>query len=200
MITGALSLGQIGRGVKLTTHFQLLPRSRKRGSMHPLPHTPSRRSALLVNHRDNFTFLTFTIFHQGTPYTLQMFRWNLLLPYSGKQAWAWRWWQKFFPNFKKRLSGYKAYNTQKFVLLVVTHVIPSESRNILALKSSATRFLTFVPCWCEVTAELAWRFHLRVAYDLVHVPNSRTAQAVLSASNPGGPPYSRPVQVTGKRA
>jgi hypothetical protein len=30
-----------GRGVKLTTHFQLLPRSRKRGSIHPLTHAPS---------------------------------------------------------------------------------------------------------------------------------------------------------------
>jgi hypothetical protein len=27
--------------VKLTTHFQLVPRSRQRGSIHPLPHTPS---------------------------------------------------------------------------------------------------------------------------------------------------------------
>jgi hypothetical protein len=28
------------------------------GSTHPLPHTPSRRSALLVKHRVNFTFIT----------------------------------------------------------------------------------------------------------------------------------------------
>jgi hypothetical protein len=34
-----------GRGVKLTTHLQLVPRSRKCGSIHPLPHTPSWRSA-----------------------------------------------------------------------------------------------------------------------------------------------------------
>jgi hypothetical protein len=32
-------------GVKLTTHLQLLPRSRKRGSIQPLPHTSSWRSA-----------------------------------------------------------------------------------------------------------------------------------------------------------
>jgi hypothetical protein len=31
--------------VKLTTHFQLVPRSRKRGSVHLLPHTPSWRNA-----------------------------------------------------------------------------------------------------------------------------------------------------------
>jgi hypothetical protein len=42
--------------MKLTTHPQLVPRSRKCGSIHPLPHTPSWRSAELVKHRDNFTF------------------------------------------------------------------------------------------------------------------------------------------------
>jgi hypothetical protein len=33
-----------GRGVKLTTHLQLVPRSRKSRSIQPLPHTPSWRS------------------------------------------------------------------------------------------------------------------------------------------------------------
>jgi predicted nucleic acid-binding Zn ribbon protein len=33
------------RGVKLNTHLQLVPRSRKCGSIHPLSHTPSWRSA-----------------------------------------------------------------------------------------------------------------------------------------------------------
>jgi hypothetical protein len=37
--------GQSGRGVKQTTHLQLVPRSRKCGSIHPLPHTPSWCSA-----------------------------------------------------------------------------------------------------------------------------------------------------------
>jgi hypothetical protein len=46
-----------GRGVKLTTHLQLVPRSRKCGSIHPFPHTPSWRSAYLVKHRDNVTLL-----------------------------------------------------------------------------------------------------------------------------------------------
>jgi hypothetical protein len=32
-------------GMKLTTHLQLVLRSRKRGSIHPLPHTSSWRSA-----------------------------------------------------------------------------------------------------------------------------------------------------------
>jgi hypothetical protein len=31
--------GTFPRGVKLTTYLQLVPRSRKRGSIHPLPHT-----------------------------------------------------------------------------------------------------------------------------------------------------------------
>jgi hypothetical protein len=39
--------------VKLTTHLKLVPRSRKCGCIHP--HTPSWRSALLVQHRNNFT-------------------------------------------------------------------------------------------------------------------------------------------------
>jgi hypothetical protein len=39
--------GKAAQGVKLTTHLQLVSRSRKRGSIHPLPH-----SALLVKHRD----------------------------------------------------------------------------------------------------------------------------------------------------
>jgi hypothetical protein len=46
--------------VKLTTELQLLPRSRKYGSIHPLPHTPSWRLASLVKYRDNFTSLPFS--------------------------------------------------------------------------------------------------------------------------------------------
>jgi hypothetical protein len=37
--------GLFPRGMKLTTHLQLVPRARKPGSIHPLPHTPSWRSA-----------------------------------------------------------------------------------------------------------------------------------------------------------
>jgi hypothetical protein len=54
---GLFPRGQSGQGVKLTTHLQLVPRSRKRGSIHPLPHTPSWRRAWLVKRRDNVTFL-----------------------------------------------------------------------------------------------------------------------------------------------
>jgi hypothetical protein len=43
----ALSPGVSGRGVKLTTHLQLVLRSRKCGSIHSLPRTPSWRSAYL---------------------------------------------------------------------------------------------------------------------------------------------------------
>jgi hypothetical protein len=53
---GLFPRGQSGRDVKLTTHLQLVQRSRKCGSIQPLPHTPSWHNALLVKHRDNFTF------------------------------------------------------------------------------------------------------------------------------------------------
>jgi hypothetical protein len=38
-------------------HLYLVPRSRKSGSIHPLPHTSLWRNASLVKHRDNFSFL-----------------------------------------------------------------------------------------------------------------------------------------------
>jgi hypothetical protein len=39
------SLIKLIRGVKLTTHLELVPRLRKCGSIHALPHMPSWRSA-----------------------------------------------------------------------------------------------------------------------------------------------------------
>jgi hypothetical protein len=45
---------------ELTTHLQLMPKSRKCGSIYPLLHTSLWRSARLVKHSDNFTF-TFSI-------------------------------------------------------------------------------------------------------------------------------------------
>jgi hypothetical protein len=42
---GLFPLRSISRSVKLNTHFQLVPSSRKCGSIHPLPHTPSWQSA-----------------------------------------------------------------------------------------------------------------------------------------------------------
>jgi hypothetical protein len=41
---GLFPRGKIGRSVKLITHLQLVPRSRKCGSIQLLPHTPSWRS------------------------------------------------------------------------------------------------------------------------------------------------------------
>jgi hypothetical protein len=41
---GLFPRGYNGRSVTLTTHLQLVPRSRKCESMHSLPHTPSWRS------------------------------------------------------------------------------------------------------------------------------------------------------------
>jgi hypothetical protein len=42
-LSGAPSLGESGRGVKLTTHLHLVPRSRMRGAIPPLPNKPSWR-------------------------------------------------------------------------------------------------------------------------------------------------------------
>jgi hypothetical protein len=42
---GLFPRGESERGVKMTTHLQLVPRSRKRGSIQPLLHTSSWRSA-----------------------------------------------------------------------------------------------------------------------------------------------------------
>jgi hypothetical protein len=53
---GWIDDGLSGRGVKLATHLQLVQRSRIRGSIQLLPHTPSWRRACLVKHRDNFSF------------------------------------------------------------------------------------------------------------------------------------------------
>jgi hypothetical protein len=36
------------QGVSLTTHLQPVPRSRKRGSIHPLPHTSLRRDGIVI--------------------------------------------------------------------------------------------------------------------------------------------------------
>jgi hypothetical protein len=47
--TGTLSLAVKRPGMRPTTYIQPVPRSRKCGSIQPLPHTPSWRSAYLVN-------------------------------------------------------------------------------------------------------------------------------------------------------
>jgi hypothetical protein len=55
-VSVALSLGvKAGGGVKLTTHFHLVPRLRMRGAIPLLPNMPSWRDAQL-KHRDIFTF------------------------------------------------------------------------------------------------------------------------------------------------
>jgi hypothetical protein len=55
---GLFPCGQSGRGVKLTTHLRLVPRSRMRGAIHLLPHTPSWRGAQIKKeeHMNNFSF------------------------------------------------------------------------------------------------------------------------------------------------
>jgi hypothetical protein len=47
-VPGALSLGLKRLGVKLTTHLQLVMRSRKCESTYPLPHTPSWRNVVFL--------------------------------------------------------------------------------------------------------------------------------------------------------
>jgi hypothetical protein len=56
---GLFPRGLSGRGVKLTTQLNVVPKSRVRGYIYPLLHTPSRHSAELINHRNYFTFCTF---------------------------------------------------------------------------------------------------------------------------------------------
>jgi hypothetical protein len=55
---GSFPEGKTARGVELTTHFHLVPRSRMRGAIPPHSHTSSWRGAKL-RHRDNFTFIRF---------------------------------------------------------------------------------------------------------------------------------------------
>jgi hypothetical protein len=50
---GLFPRGESGRGVKLTTHLQLVPRLGIHGSIHPLHHTSSCRSAQLVKNEGN---------------------------------------------------------------------------------------------------------------------------------------------------
>jgi hypothetical protein len=70
-VSGALSLG-----VKLTTHLYLVPRSRMRGAIPRLPHTPSWRGAQL-KHRDNFTLTTYMAVCSSW---YLICRWNYSLP------------------------------------------------------------------------------------------------------------------------
>jgi hypothetical protein len=59
-VPAAFSLGCKTAGAWSWPYLQLVPRSRKFGSIHPPPpHTPSWRSALLVKRRDSFTFLPY---------------------------------------------------------------------------------------------------------------------------------------------
>jgi hypothetical protein len=51
---GFFSGDKAARGVKLTTHLQLVPRSRKHGSIYPFSHMSSWRNVQLVKHRDKF--------------------------------------------------------------------------------------------------------------------------------------------------
>jgi hypothetical protein len=83
-VPGALSPG-VKRPGRLTTHLQLVPRSRKCGSIHPLPHTPSWRSAYLVKHRDNFTFTLVDALYHSVCVQLKSEREKSLL--AGRNVW-----------------------------------------------------------------------------------------------------------------
>jgi hypothetical protein len=58
------------RGMKLTIHLQLVPRSRKCGSIHPLPHTPSWRSAEFIKQRD---FIYYSLLGPGIFFSFILF-------------------------------------------------------------------------------------------------------------------------------
>jgi hypothetical protein len=64
-VPGALPCG---RGVKLPTHLHLVPRSRMRGAIPPLPQY-AFMVWCLVKHKDNFTF-TFTFTFYNSSFTL----------------------------------------------------------------------------------------------------------------------------------
>jgi hypothetical protein len=48
-------------GMKLTTHFCLVLRSRKCGAIPPPPHTHTLMTWCLIKHRDNFAFYCYHI-------------------------------------------------------------------------------------------------------------------------------------------
>jgi hypothetical protein len=72
--------------MKLTTHLQLVPRSRKGGSIHPL-----------VKHRDNFTFF-FMSFEMRPP-----FRQEEGSDYFWSFPFCWR--RQCTPVYKKKYQG-----------------------------------------------------------------------------------------------
>jgi hypothetical protein len=59
----------VRRGVKLTIHLQPMPRLRKPGSIRPMPHASSWRSACLVKHKDNFC-LSYSTYSNVVSYVL----------------------------------------------------------------------------------------------------------------------------------
>jgi hypothetical protein len=58
--------------VKLTAHLQIVPRSRKRGFMHTLTHSPSWRSAELLKQRDTSAFSAGPVLEQRLKETAAM--------------------------------------------------------------------------------------------------------------------------------
>jgi hypothetical protein len=53
---GSFPGGKEARGVKLTAHLHLVPRSRVRGAIHALPQYAFLAWWSVIKHRDNFTF------------------------------------------------------------------------------------------------------------------------------------------------
>jgi hypothetical protein len=65
--------------VKLTTHLQLVPKSRKCRSIHSLPHMSSRRNALLVKNKNKCTFYSTYLFIFIYSYCIQGSAYPLLV-------------------------------------------------------------------------------------------------------------------------
>jgi hypothetical protein len=101
------------RGVKRpgrkADHSQLVQKSRKLGSIHPLPQTSSWRSASLVKHRDNFTVFPFT--EQKVP-DLRMWMGILVVYLNTLRTYL------FQEDELGRISNRHAYSVTKFPLIL----------------------------------------------------------------------------------
>jgi hypothetical protein len=70
---GAPSLGVKRPGVNLATHFHLVPRSRMRGTMPPLPSTPSWRDARLKKSTGTTIHLQFSLGNMNIYFGVRLF-------------------------------------------------------------------------------------------------------------------------------
>jgi hypothetical protein len=127
--------------VKLTIHLRQVTRFRKRGFINPLPHTPSWRSALLVKHKDNFTFLLPSwIWHRVVCEILETLQNNVLHSSSGS---------KIKPSKNPARSTFNLYRStghhvaqdNTFVSIQVSDIRIFLKKQREALEQCCTRFI-----------------------------------------------------------